>query len=203
MPKNRRVFVDVDTQADFLLPGGKLHVPEAEKLLPALQRLRDFAAQQGIPVLSTTDAHSPDDAEFRDWPAHCVRQTPGQLKAPETLLGNYLVVPRERSAPVSDEELARYAQVIVEKNQLDLFTSPHAEALVERLDAAWYVVYGVATEYCVRLAALGLRKRGRRVLLLTDAIQGIDAEGVARTLQELQAAGVRLSTSPEIFAAAA
>ncbi|MBI4481198.1 MAG: isochorismatase family protein [Acidobacteria bacterium] len=203
MTKNKFVFVDVDTQADFMLPGGKLYVPGAEKLLPTLQRLRDFAAQQAIPVLSSTDAHSTDDAEFRDWPAHCVRHTAGQLKVPETLFPNYLVVPRERERPVADEELSRYGQLIVEKNQLDLFTNPQAENLVSRLDAVEYVVYGVATEYCVRLAALGLRKRGRGVLLVTDAVQGIDAEDVARTLQELTAAGAAMITTKDLVAAEA
>ncbi|MBI3933628.1 MAG: isochorismatase family protein [Acidobacteria bacterium] len=203
MARNKVVFVDVDTQADFMLPGGKLYVPGAEKLLPTLQRLRDFAAQHAIPVLSSTDAHSTDDAEFRDWPAHCVRQTPGQLKVPETLFSNYLVIPRERQTPLANEELSRYGQLIVEKNQLDLFTSPQAENLVSRLDAEQYVVYGVATEFCVRLVALGLLQRGRCVVLLTDASQGIDAAGVERTLQELTAAGAVLDTTENLLAATA
>src|SRR3989338_2447809 len=203
MTKNKFVFVDVDTQADFMLPGGKLHVPGAEKLLPTLQRLRDFAAQHSIPVLSSTDAHSTDDAEFRDWPAHRVRPTAGQPKGPETLFPNCLVVPREQERPVAEEELSRYGQLIVEKNQLDLFSSPQAENLVGRLDAEQYVVYGVATEYCVRLAAQGLRQCGRRALLVTDAIQGIEAEGVARTLRELAAAGAAMITTKELVAAAA
>jgi len=203
MAQRQLVFIDVDTQADFMLPGGKLYVPEAEKLLPTLQRLRDFAVQQSIPVLSSVDAHSTNDAEFRDWPPHCIRQTPGQLKAPESLFPNYLVVPRERSAPVSDAELSRYGQLIVEKDQLDLFSNPQAEDLISRLDAAEYVVYGVATEYCVRMAALGLRQRGRCVLLLTDAIHGIDAAGIATTLQELKDAGAVLTTTQEVLERAA
>ena len=203
MARHKLVFVDVDTQADFMLPGGKLYVSGAEKLLPAIQRLREFAELQAISVLSSTDAHSTDDEEFRRWPPHCVRQTAGQLKVPESLFSNYLVVPRERDAPVSDEDLSRYGQVIVEKNQLDLFASPHAQALVNRLGAEEYVVYGVATEYCVRLAVLGLRQRGRRVLLLTDAIQGIDTSGIVRTLQELKDAGAVLATTKEVFSRAA
>ena len=202
MARHKLVFIDVDTQADFMLPGGKLYVPGAEKLLPAIESLRDFAAQHAIPVLSSTDAHSTDDEEFHDWPTHCVRQAPGQLKVPESLFPNYLVIPRERAAQVSEEELSRYGQLIVEKNQLDLFSSAPAEDLVSRLDAEQYIVYGVATEYCVRLAALGLRKRGRHVLLLTDAIQGIDAAGIESTLKELEDAGALLATTREIFAAA-
>ena len=109
--------------------------------------------------------------------------------------------PRIRSR-LSDPELVRYRQWILEKDTLDLFTNPQAEDLVKRLDAEQYVVYGVATEYCVRLAVLGLRQRGRRVLLLTDAIAGITADGVAKTLQELKEAGVVLATTQEILARA-
>ncbi|HWP85606.1 MAG TPA: isochorismatase family cysteine hydrolase [Terriglobia bacterium] len=203
MARNKQVFVDVDTQNDFLLPAGKLYVPGGENLLPTLRRLRDFAAQHSIPILSTADAHATDDAEFRQWPPHCLRQTSGQLKVPETLLPNYLVVPREREAEISEDELSRYPQFIVEKNQLDAFTSPQMKALVLRLAAEQYVVYGVATEYCVRLAALGLRNLGQRVALLTDAVQGIDAAGIARTLRELQEAGVSLAATSEWLAAAA
>lgn len=203
MAKRRYAFVDVDTQADFMLPGGKLYVPGAEHLLPTLRRLTEFAAQNGIPILASTDAHGTDAAEFRDWPPHCVRQTPGQLKVPESLETHYLVVPRERTAPLSDAEMARYQQWIVEKDALDLFTNPQTEDLVQRLDAEEYVVYGVATEYCVRLAALGLLRRGRRVALLTDAIRGIDPAAVEKTLQEIQQAGGVLRSAEEILTAAA
>jgi nicotinamidase/pyrazinamidase len=201
MARNKLALVDVDTQADFMLPGGKLYVPGAEKLLPAIGRLRDMAQSGGIPVISTTDAHATDDAEFRDWPPHCVRQTPGQLKVPESLFANYLVLPRERASAATEPELAHYRQYVVEKDRLDMFSTHHAEELVQRLDADQYAVYGVATEYCVRLAALGLLQRGRCVRLLTDAIQGIDAAGIQKTLQELQRAGAELISSEQLLAA--
>ncbi len=37
------ILWEVDTQADFMLPGGKLYVPGAEKLLPNIRRLTDAA----------------------------------------------------------------------------------------------------------------------------------------------------------------
>ncbi len=68
MARYPMVFVDVDTQADFLLPGGRLYVPGAEGLLATLTRLRDFAEQHDIPVLASTDAHPTDAREFEEWP---------------------------------------------------------------------------------------------------------------------------------------
>jgi hypothetical protein len=47
MNPTRTLFYDVDTQRDFLLPEGKLHVSGAERILPQLERLTTFALQQG------------------------------------------------------------------------------------------------------------------------------------------------------------
>jgi len=202
MARYPMVFVDVDTQADFILPGGRLYVPGAEKLLPTLARLRDFAEQHEIPVLASTDAHPTDAREFEQWPPHCVRGTAGQLKVPESLVRRYMVVPQERQAPLTDEELSRYRQWIFEKDDLDMFTNPQADDLVRRLDAAQYVVYGVATEYCVRLAAKGLLERKLPVTLLVDAIRGINPEDGQAVLRELEADGAKLAETEEILLAA-
>ena len=202
MARYPMVFVDVDTQADFILPGGRLYVPGAEKLLPTLARLRDFAEQHEIPVLASTDAHPTDAREFEQWPPHCVRGTAGQLKVPESLVRRYMVVPQERQAPLTDEELSRYRQWIFEKDDLDMFTNPQADDLVRRLDAAQYVDYGVATEYCVRLAAKGLLERKLPVTLLVDAIRGINPEDGQAVLRELEADGAKLAETEEILLAA-
>ena len=82
----KTAFFDMDTQIDFLFPAGSLYVPGAERLIPALRRLNHYAAAHGIPLVSDTCAHTEDDPEFRDWPAHCVIGTVGQLKPPELLL---------------------------------------------------------------------------------------------------------------------
>ena len=201
MARYPMVFVDVDTQADFILPGGRLYVPGAEKLLPTLARLRDFAEQHEIPVLASTDAHPTDAREFEQWPPHCVRGTAGQLKVPESLVRRYMVVPQERQAPLTDEELSRYRQWIFEKDDLDMFTNPQADDLVRRLDAAQYVVYGVATEYCVQCAVKGLLERRRPVTLLVDAIREINPEDGQAVLRELQVGGAKLASAEEILRA--
>ena len=75
------VFIDVDSQLDFLYPAGALYVPGAERIVPAIARLNRYAAANGIPVISTTDAHTENDPEFKTWPHHCVAGTTGQRKA--------------------------------------------------------------------------------------------------------------------------
>jgi nicotinamidase/pyrazinamidase len=189
----KTVFVDVDTQIDFLFPAGALYVPGAERLLPAIARLNHFAAKHGIPVISTTDAHLEDDPEFRDWPPHCVAGTAGQLKPAETLLDNRSTLGLRPGAPI---EIAD--QVIVEKRALDVFTNPNVSALLARLQADSYVVYGVTTEYCVHKAALGLLRTGKPVTVVTDAVAAVKPEDGTRALDEFTRQGGSLATVREV-----
>jgi nicotinamidase/pyrazinamidase len=186
------VFWDVDTQRDFMLPGGKLYVPGAEKLIPVLKRLVDLARERKVFLISTVDAHTADDPEFRRWPPHCVQGTPGQWKIPETLTDTYLIVPNDSrfSLPA---DLLSYGQVILEKQTLDDFDNPNAERILERLGRTpEYCVFGVVTEYCVRCAAVGLLDRGYRVAVVTDAIETLKTEDGRSALEEFVAKGARL-----------
>ena len=76
----KTVYFDIDSQLDFLYPAGALYVPGAERIVPVIASLNRFAAAQGIPVVSTTDAHAEDDAEFQVWPHHCVAGTWGSAR---------------------------------------------------------------------------------------------------------------------------
>ena len=198
------VFWDVDTQVDFMHPGGKLYVPGAEKLIPNLKRLVDAARDGRVFLVSDDDVHNLDDEEFQQWPPHCLRGTPGAEIIPETLTDNYVRIANRAEARVPAEP-RKYKQVILEKQTLDVFDNPHTETVLERLSAGVakgpeFVVFGVVTEYCVRLAAKGLLERGHRVALVTDAIETLKPEDGKQTLEELQGMGARLITTDEALA---
>jgi|SRR5579871_1365148 len=188
-------FFDIDTQIDFLFPAGALYVPGAEHLIPALQRLNQYAASQNIPLVSSTCSHAEDDPEFRDWSPHCVAGTVGQLKPCQTLLEKRALI----GVGSDDHSIEGAQQIIFEKSQLDITSSPNFRSLVSRLAADRYVVYGVVTEYCVRFAALALLATGKPVSLVTDAIQTLSQEASERTIREFTARGGRLTTVAEIY----
>jgi nicotinamidase/pyrazinamidase len=52
MVSRNLVFWEVDTQKDFMLPGGKLYVPGAERLLPNIQKLTNAARQDRVFLVS-------------------------------------------------------------------------------------------------------------------------------------------------------
>ena len=200
MVSRNLIFWEVDTQADFMLPGGKLYVPGAERLLPHIRRLTDAARQGRVFLVSHGCYHTKDDPEFKTFPPHCIKDTAGSAYVPEALTEKMVTVPNEPTA-VLPHDLSQYQQIHLEKQTLDIFASRHAGELVKRLgDDAEFVVFGVVTEYCVRFAAKGLLERGRRVWVVKDAIETLKTEDGERTVAELQALGARFITTDQALA---
>ena len=195
------IFWEVDVQADFMLPGGKLYVPGAEKLLPNVRRLTDAARQGQVLLVSHGCFHTPNDPEFKIFPPHCVKGTAGAELVPQALAEKVVRVPNDAEAKLP-EDLSKYQQILLEKQTLNVFESRHADALLQRLGShAEFVVFGVVTEYCVSFAAKGLLQRGRRVAVVQDAIETLKQEDGTMTIAELEELGARLTTTDQALRA--
>ncbi|MGA2978216.1 MAG: isochorismatase family cysteine hydrolase [Terriglobales bacterium] len=193
------IFWEVDVQADFMLPGGKLYVPGAEKLLPNIRKLTDAARQGDVLLVSHGCFHTANDPEFKQFPPHCLKGTAGAEFVPEALADNFVRVENDVHGKLP-EDLFKYQQIILEKQTLDVFETHHADELVERLGhAAEFVVFGLVTEYCVSFAVKGLLKRKRRVAVVRDAIETLALEVGNQTLAEFESLGATLITTDEIL----
>jgi nicotinamidase/pyrazinamidase len=213
-----KVFVDVDVQRDFCEETGALYVKGSPN--DVFRRLTARAVAAGIPILGSVDSHAWDAWEFAsnevpapagakpNFPDHCVKGTDGWLKVRGTLPPRFRFVPNVQGAPLERlvRELAtgQTHAIYFEKEVYSLFANPLAEAFLRDFvaevgGAPQFFVYGVATDYCVRAAALGLAERGYRTTLLSDAVAGITPEGTAAALDEMARAGVRLSDSSAVL----
>ncbi len=191
------VFWEVDAQADFMLPGGKLYVPGAERLLPNIRRLTDAARQGRVFLVSHGCYHAPNDPEFAIFPPHCVAGTPGSDLVPEALTDRVVTVPNDVAASLP-EDLSQYQQILLQKQTLNIFESRHADELVKRLGPKTeFVVFGVVTEYCVGFAAKGLLERGHGVYVVRDAIETLKSEDGNRAIAELEALGAKFVTTQQ------
>jgi len=194
------IFWEVDVQRDFVLPGGRLYVPGAEKLLPNILRLTNAARQGKVFLVSHGDFHAPDDPEFKTFPPHCVKGTSGSELVPEAVTESVVRVPNKPDAKLP-RDLYKYQQVLLEKQTLSIFESRHADALVEKLGSQpEFVVFGVVTEYCVSFAVKGLLERGRRVAVVTDAIETLRKDEGEKAVAEFVRLGARLTTTGEVLA---
>lgn len=185
--KNETIFVDIDTQFDFMDPQGSLYVPDAESIIDNIIKIFDYAKEHRIKILSSIDAHNVDDTEFKLFPPHCVKDTPGNRKIEASTCKNNVVIEnaeQDITGPMLDHE-----QIIVEGQTFDIFDSINTDEIVKKLDTRNYVVFGVATDYCVKAAVLGFLKRGYNASLVTDAVKAITKDGEEKALKEMKDAG--------------
>jgi nicotinamidase/pyrazinamidase len=190
----KTVFVDIDTQLDFLYPAGALYVPGAERVISAIAHLNRHAAARGIPVLSTADAHAENDPEFQHWPPHCIAGALGRQKAAATLLEKRIVVPNSDAGVA----IAGAPQIILEKQTIDVFETRTLRRVLDALGADRFVLYGVVTEVCIVYAARGLLKAGKSVVVVEDAIKELRSEDAACALDEIRSLGGTVSSLAQV-----
>ena len=192
------VFIDIDTQFDFMLPQGRLYVPGAEKLIPNLKLLTQIAFKNDILIISSVDTHIKNDPEFKQFPAHCVEKSPGQKKIPQTLLKKHAFIPRKilTRKELFDKTKGR-GQVIIEKDTYDVFTNFNLSRLLKPFNEAF--VYGVAVDYCVKYAVLGLLQSGLKVNLVMDAVSAVEPKEGKALLAKFKDSGVRLVKTKEVI----
>ena len=172
-----KIFYDVDTQNDFMLSQGGLYVPEAEDIVNNLTFLTNYARRNGLPIFGSVDAHANNDPEFKVFPPHCVLGTWGQEK----------VVPE------------RLGETYFQKQHYDVFTNPDVEKTLRDADVTEAVVYGVATDICVRAAVLGMQQRNVQCYVVEDAIKGVFADKTKTALEEMAKAGAKFVTTKEVL----
>jgi nicotinamidase/pyrazinamidase len=184
------VLVDIDTQHDFLDPAGALYVAGSDVIIPNLQRLTDFAVSHRVPILSTACSHHSDDPELKHFPPHCMSGTSGESRIPATnVAGSVILAAGERLAGAIPPHLT------VQKSEIDVFSRTDAAELFARYNERLptFVVYGVATDYCVCAAVKGLLNSGCRVAIVADAIRPIDLTIEPAVLTELARKGAVLT----------
>lgn len=202
------VLWDVDTQVDFMLPTGKLYVPGAEETAPSMRRLVDASREAGIVHVASADDHELTDPEisidpdFRNtYPPHCLRGTRGAQRIPETEQANpfpFSLVPYPPG--LVPELIAEHREILLLKKNFDVFTNPNTDAVLDALDPAEIVVFGVATDVCDDAAIRGFLERGRRVRFVEDAARGLDEERTKACIAAWREAGVTFTMTDDVVA---
>jgi nicotinamidase/pyrazinamidase len=185
--EKKAALVIVDVQNDFC-PGGSLAVAEGDRVALAINRYVERFAAAGAPIFATRDWHPAQTSHFKDfggiWPVHCVQNTPGAEFHPSLQLGS--------SAMVVSKGMAADIDSYSGFDAFDAQGTALAALLRER-GVEQIFVGGLATDYCVKQTVLDGVKHGFAVVLLMDAIRGVDlAPGDStRALEEMHHAGAR------------
>jgi nicotinamidase-related amidase len=160
------ILWDVDTQIDFVEPGGKLYFQGAEEARPAMALVVEAARAAAVVHVASCDQHELSDPEISGepdfdstWPPHCLLGTRGAEKIPETKQLDPLPLPL---VPVPSGILRLLLEggreVLIPKKQYDPFTNPNTETMLDMLDPEEILLFGVAPDHIRR----GRGARGRR-----------------------------------------
>lgn len=183
----------VDVQNDFC-PGGALPVPDGDKVVEPLGRVASCFAAAGLAVVASRDWHPEVTGHFKEfggaWPPHCVQRSPGAAFHPALLLPGATVVVSKGISPDSDSYSAFDGR---SEEGLSL------DEVLSALKIRRLYIGGLATDYCVRSSVLDALRAGYEVVLLVDAIAGVDINpgDSVKALEEMRLAGVSFCTTEE------
>jgi nicotinamidase-related amidase len=159
-PQNTALLV-IDMQNDFCAPGAVMETPGAREMVPAINRLADFARKGGLPVIWTYEMHRPDKSDYgielEYDPLHCLEGSAGV-----ELVAGLQVAP-------GDHHLRA-------KRRYDCFHGTELDLLLRANRIENLMVCGVTSHQCVMSTVFSARHRDYRVLLAQDACAGVSAE---------------------------
>jgi len=149
------------------MPDGVLPVPDADKIVPVLNKYIKLFESKNNPVFFTRDWHPNNHISFKGyggiWPPHCVQGTKGAQFHPD------LYIPADNKFIVSkgtSQDFDAYSGF-----QGTILNDLLKERGIKRL-----FVGGVATDYCVKNTVIGGLNLGYHVFLLEDAIKGVNIQ---------------------------
>lgn len=190
-----------DVQGDFTkFRNGSLAVEGTDEVyIKAIEENTRKLKAAGYPIYATQDWHPANHASFftnhkekkafdviklhgKDqvlWPPHCVQNTPGS----EILLDKKLfkAVIKKGMDPQYDS-YSGFQDHRGKKTEMDNILKK------DRIEKV--VVYGIATDYCVRATALDAVDAGYTVVLIKNLCRGVAPDTSQKAIDEMKAKGI-------------
>lgn len=191
----------VDVQGDFTkFKNGSLAVEGTdEAYIKAVEEATRKLKSAGYPIYATQDWHPKNHASFftnhpgkkafdviklhgKDqvlWPPHCVQNTPGA----EILLDKKLfkAVVKKGMDPQYDS-YSGFQDDGGKKTEMD--------KILKKDGIKKVIVYGIATDYCVRATALDAVAAGYKVIMIKNLSRGVAPDSSQKAIDEMKAKGI-------------
>ena len=195
-----------DIQGDFTeLKHGSLAVKGTDQhFIDTMLAATNLLKEKGFGIFATQDWHPFNhisffttypgkkafDVIFRNgkeqvlWPPHCVQGSQGAAILLDEKLFDAIV---RKGTQVEFESYSGFHDDGGNKTPLHHILQAWG---IERL-----IIYGIATDYCVRATSLDAVALGYQVIMIKDLSRGVDPETTKKAIEELQQAGVQILES--------
>lgn len=173
-----KAILIIDMLNDFVT--GKLGFGEAEKIIPNIRRLVEFARSKKIRVIYVCDAHGPEDHEFKLWGPHALKGSEG--------------------AEVVPELRPRRGNWIFEKRTYSAFFGTKLEKALRKAGVDELVLTGIVTEICVQNTVADAFYRGYGTVVLEDCVASSNRKAHLASLSYMKSVyGAKVVSSKEFI----
>ncbi|MBM4340928.1 MAG: isochorismatase family protein [Deltaproteobacteria bacterium] len=199
----------VDVQGDFTtFKNGSLAVEGTdEAYLKAVEENTKKLKAAGFPIYATQDWHPRNHISFftnhsgkkafdviklnnRDqvlWPPHCVQETSGAEILLDKRLFNAVV------KKGMDSKFDSYSGFQDDGGKITEMDRSLKKDRIKRV-----VIYGIATDYCVRATALDAVATGYQVIMIKNLSRGVAPDTSRKAIEEMRAKGVVILDDPDL-----
>ena len=198
----------VDLQGDFTtFKNGSLAVAGTdEAFVSKVQKVTQELSAKGYPIFGTQDWHPADHISFFSnhsgkkpfeaiqiegrtqvlWPPHCVQETENA----RVLVDNTLFIAIVKKG--KDKKFDSYSGF-----QDDGGAKTEMNQILEKNGIKELIVYGIATDYCVKATAIDAAAAGYKVTVIEGLSKGVAPETTAKALEEMKEKGIIIKADLE------
>jgi nicotinamidase-related amidase len=194
--RRKQILIDIDTQKDYLLAEGKACIRNHRRVLAHIRRVMAWARSKHIPIISTAEVYPNNNGESPV--GYCIDGTDGQKKVRYTLMKERVSFAADGNTDLPRDMLRRHRQIILHKRCVDPFDEPRIDRLLSELRASEFILVGTSLEGAVKMTALGLLQRGKKVTVVIDAVGSHDMKDAKLTLRKMETKGARLIETKKI-----
>ena len=188
--RKKQILIDIDTQKDFLLAEGKACIRNHRRVLAHIRRMMAWARSQNVPIISTAEVYPSNNGD--ETVGHCIDGTDGQKKVCYTLVNNRICFAADGNTDLPRDMLRRHRQVILHKRCVDPFDEPRIDRLLSEVRASEFILVGACLEGAVKMTALGLLQRGKKVTIIIDAVGTHNNKDAKLALRKMETKGANL-----------
>ncbi len=188
--RRKQILVDIDTQKDFLLADGKACIRNHRRVLAHIRRVMAWARTRNIPIISTAEVYPDNNGESTV--DYCIDGTEGQKKIHYTLFNDRVTFVADGNTDLPRDMLRRYKQIILNKRCVDPFDEPRIDRLLSEVRASEFILVGTTLEGAVKMTALGLLQRGKKVTVVVDAVGSHSKKEAMLTIRKMETKGAKL-----------
>jgi len=188
--RRKQILIDIDTQKDFLLAQGKACIRNHRRVLAHIRRGMAWARSQHIPIISTAEVYPNNNGD--NTIGYCIDGTDGQKKVRYTLLRDRVSLAADGNTDLPRDMLRQHRQIILHKRCVDPFDEPRIDRLLSEVRASEFILVGASLEGAVKMTALGLLQRGKKVTVIIDAVGTHNNREAKLALRKMETKGARL-----------